>query len=204
MWGSARQKWDWKGWESTRWGKEMWAGMEPDCCHFQFHSTKATQCRAGSKRTNLSAFSNIQVGHCSCEVPKRKGRKEMDEKDRDEAWENFIGFIGRSPCRGCCMVWPLLFWRRKWCSHFGSRREAAFQAASKLHPNEFGITGPKGYSSCGQAWPILWQRYQAAPKALAKAASKAKAGGWERRKRGPIEAWGSSLLGSLESLAHGD
>ena len=104
----------------------------------------------------------------------------------------------------CCMVWPLLFGRLNCCSNFACRREAPFQAASKLHPNEFGITGPKGYISCGQAWPMSSPRSQAAPKASAKAASKAKAGGWELRKRGRIGNWGSSLLGSLESLAHGD
>ena len=97
----------------------------------------------------------------------------------------------------CCMVWPLLFGRLNCCSNFACRREAPFQAASKLHPNEFGITGPKGYISCGQAWPMSSPRSQAAPKASAKAASKAKAGRWELR-----ETWGELGLGAwaLESL----
>ena len=84
------------------------------------------------------------VGHCSCEVPKRKRRKEMDEKDRGEAWAFFIRSIGRSPCRGCCMVLRL----NCWCVESDVRivflsKKAAFQATSKVHPREFGIPGPK-------------------------------------------------------------
>ena len=140
--------------------------MEPDCCHFQVHSTKATQCRAGSKRTNLSAFSNIQVGHCSCEVPKRKGRKELDEKDGDEAWEYFIHLL--AGVRAAVFAWCGLNVR----TVFLSEKHVSNQFG-KLHLKEFGIPRPKSSTSCGQAWPMSSPWSQAARKALAKAASKA-------------------------------
>ena len=57
--------------------------MEPHCCH----STKSTQRLTGSERTILSALSNFQVGRSSSKVQKRKRRKEIEEKDRDDAWE---------------------------------------------------------------------------------------------------------------------
>ena len=42
------------------------------------------------------------------------------------------------------------------------------------------------------------------PKSLGEGREQGQGRGWERRKRGRIGAWGSRLLGSLESLAHGD
>ena len=75
----------------------------------------------------------------------------------------------------------------------------------KLHLKEFGIPRPKSLTSCGQAWPMSSPRSQAAPKASAKAASKAKAGRWEIRKRGPLGASGSTTWFTRESQrAHGD
>ena len=58
-------------------GSTTWFTRESQRAHgdISFHSTKSTQGLTGSKRTNLSAFSNIPVGHCSCEVPKRKKEK---------------------------------------------------------------------------------------------------------------------------------
>ena len=80
-------------------GSTTWFTRESQRAHgdISFHSTKSTQGLTGSKRKKLSAFSNIPVGHCSCEVPKRKGGKEMDEKDGAEAWAYLIRLIRRSP-----------------------------------------------------------------------------------------------------------
>ena len=62
----------------------------------------------------------------------------MDAKDEAETWAFFFCSIGRNPCRGCCMVLRL-----------------NFLGLIFLNPNEFGITGPKGYIASGQACLML-------------------------------------------------
>ena len=165
--------------------------MEPHCCH----STKSTQGLTGSKRTILPALSNFQVGRSSSKVQKRKRRKGIEEKDRDEAWEYFIHLL--AGVHAAVVAWCGLNVRTVFLSE-----KHVSKPFGKLHLKKFGIPRPKSLTSCGQAWPMSSPRSQAAPKASAKAASKAKAGRWELRKRGRIGAWG---LGTRESQrAHGD
>ena len=72
--------------------------MGPDCGHFQSSLNQFDSRADGIQADSSACLSNIQVGQCSCEVPKRKRRKVIDEEGRAEAWEHFIRYIGSSPC----------------------------------------------------------------------------------------------------------
>ena len=101
----------------------------------------------------------------------------------------FYPFIGRSPCSGFCMVWPQ-------CWNCVSLRRACVQPIWQISSEGIWHTTAKKFDFLRPSLAHVVTVVSGSQESLGKGREQ----GGRLRKRGRIGNWGSSLLGSLESL----